>query len=223
MWNYTSAELQCANISFSQFGEDVICSYLFEAGIKGCYVDCGAFHPMLLSNTYMLYRKGWRGLEIDANPEVASLFARFRPRDQFIHSAVGREKGSVEMALFNDGAFNCTADQVDKVPERIRKNVRRVIVPINSLAVILSENKIQTIDFLNVDCEGNDLNVLQSNDWSRWKPKVICVEDHASNWQQSEITAYLCRLDYTLKFHAVFSSIFVKNDILMSIQADTLQ
>ena len=222
LWDCTSAEMQCANLSYSQFGEDVICSYLFENGFTGCQVDVGAFHPMLLSNTYALYRKGWRGLAIDANPAVAPLFERFRPADTFVHSAVGREKGTVEMALFEDGAFNCTTDQLARVPERLRRNARRVTVPINSLAAILDEKNIQTVDFLNVDCEGNDLNVLQSNDWSRWQPRVICVEDHAGNWQQSEIVTYLGTLGYTLKFRAVFSSIFVRNDLVASLQADTL-
>jgi hypothetical protein len=69
------------------------------------------------------------------------------------------------------------------------------------------------VDFLNVDCEGNDLNVLRSNDWSRWKPKVICVEDHADNWQQSEIVNFLGSVGYTLKYRAVFSSIFIPEHI----------
>jgi FkbM family methyltransferase len=223
LWNHTSAELQCAHFSFSQFGEDVMCSYLFEDGVKGYFVDIGAFHPMLLSNTYAFYRKGWRGLEIDANPEVAPLFARFRPEDKFIHSAIGRETGSVEMALFEDAAFNCTSDQVDKVPERIRRKMRKVKVPINSLAAIFIKEKVQKVDFLNVDCEGNDLNVLQSNDWSRWKPEVICVEDHSADWQKSEIVTYLGNLGYTLKFRAVFSSIFVKIERAEVIQADSLR
>jgi FkbM family methyltransferase len=222
LWNYSSAEYQCANVSFSQFGEDVICSYLFKDGTAGCYVDVGAFHPLLLSNTYMLYRKGWRGLAIDANPGVASLFARFRPGDTFIHSAVGVEQGQIEMAMFDDGTFNCTADQLDKVPERVRRSARRVIVPINSLATIFAERKIGAVEFLNVDCEGNDLKVLQSNDWSRWKPKVICVEDHAKDWQQSEIVSYLASLGYVLKFRAVFSSIFVLKELAGVIEADSL-
>ncbi|HEY4415409.1 MAG TPA: FkbM family methyltransferase [Verrucomicrobiae bacterium] len=222
LWNRTSAEVRCANISFSQFGEDVMCDYLFPNGFKGFYVDVGAFHPMTYSNTYGLYRKGWRGLEIDANPDVAALFARFRPEDIFIHSAVGRETGSIEMALFEDGAFNCTVDQMDKVPERLRRNVRRMQVPIHSLAALLAGKKVQTVDFLSIDCEGNDLNVLQSNDWSRWKPKVVCVEDHAFDWQQSEIVAYLESVGYILKFRAVFSSIFVPKETAHNVQADSL-
>ena len=199
-----------------------MCGYLFETGFKGVYVDVGAFHPMSLSNTYAFYRQGWRGLCIDANPEIAGLFARFRPRDQFIHSAVGQQSGSIEMAMFQDAAFNCTVDQLDKVPERLRGCARLVTVPIKNLASILTENQVQAVDLLSVDCEGNDLNILQSNDWTRWKPKVVCVEDHAHNWQRSEIVAFLETHGYVLKFRAVFSSIFVKKEMADSIQADSL-
>src|SRR6516162_6481132 len=116
LWDYSSAEYQCGRVSFSQFGEDVLCGFFFSRGYRGFYVDVGAFHPMLLSNTYDFYRKGWRGLCIDANPEVAGLFSRFRPKDAFIHSAVGEKTGNIEMALFKEGAFNCLAEHLNDVP-----------------------------------------------------------------------------------------------------------
>ena len=222
LWNCTSAEMQCAIQSFSQFGEDVMCGYLFENGFRGFYVDVGAFHPMLLSNSYKFYQQGWNGLSIDANPEVVGLFQRFRPRERFIHSAVGDELGTIEMALFKDGAFNCTLDQLHKVPERLRHQFRQVSVPVKPLAKILEEEKVKAIDFLNIDCEGNDLKILCSNDWSRWRPRVVCVEDHALDWQKSEIADYLESQGYALKFRAVFSSIFCLNEMAATIQADSL-
>ena len=213
LWDYTSAEYQCGRLSFSQFGEDVIAGLCFSRGFKGFYVDVGAFHPMSLSNTYNFYRQGWRGVAIDANPEVAGLFARFRPQDVFVHSAVGRDKGQIEMALFAEGAFNCSSDQIASVPEDVRKTMRLIKVPLNTLAAILASQNVREVDFLSIDCEGNDLNVLLSNDWSRWRPKVICVEDHAEDWQQSETVRFLGSVSYTLKYRAVFSSIFIPEQI----------
>jgi FkbM family methyltransferase len=213
LWNYTSAEFQCGRLSFSQFGEDILCGFFFSRDYRGFYVDVGAFHPMLLSNTYDFYRKGWGGLCIDANPDVAGLFSRFRPKDAFIHSAVGEHAGTIEMALFKEGAFNCLAEHLNDVPEDVRRTARLVKVPINPLSDILNQNKVEKIDLLNVDCEGNDLKVLRSNDWSRWRPKVICVEDHAENWTQSEIMQYLASVGYTLKYRAVFTSIFIPDEL----------
>lgn len=213
LWDYNSAEYQCGRLSFSQFGEDVLCDFFFSHDYKGCHVDVGAFHPLQFSNTYGFYRKGWRGLCIDANPDVAGLFARFRPEDAFIHSAVGQEQGQIEMALFADGTLNCLANQLPHVPEAIRRTARMVQVPISTLAAILAAKNVGVVDFLNVDCEGHDLNVLRSNDWSRWQPRVICVEDHADNWSSSEIVKYLASVGYTLKYRAVFSSIFIPETI----------
>jgi FkbM family methyltransferase len=209
LWDYTSAEYQCGSLSFSQFGEDMSMRYLFDNDYKGLYVDVGAFHPMLLSNTHAFYRRGWRGIAIDPNPECGVLFARFRPEDTFIHSAVGADSGMVEMAMFKEATFNCTSDQMDKVPEDLRRNARLVQVSIRPLSEILNSRGIDKVDLLSVDCEGNDLKVLRSNDWSRWKPSVVCVEDHEDNWIQSETSLYLTSLGYSLKFRSGFSSIFV--------------
>jgi FkbM family methyltransferase len=213
LWDYSSAEYQCGRVSFSQFGEDVLCGFFFSRGYRGYHVDVGAFHPLLLSNTYDFYRKGWRGLCIDANPDMADLFARFRPNDKFIHSAVGAQAGSIEMALFSDGTFNCLAEHLADVPEQIRNTARRVTVPIQPLSAILAQHNIAQVDLLNVDCEGNDLKVLESNDWKRWRPKVICVEDHADNWTQSDIAQYLNSVGYVLKYRAVFTSIFIPENL----------
>lgn len=183
--------------------------YLFDHKYKGFYVDVGAFHPLLLSNTYSLYRKGWRGIAIDPNLECGVLFARFRPEDTFIHSAVGVDSGMVEMVMFKEATFNCTLDQLDKVPEDVRRNARQMQVSIRPLSEIFNSRGIGKVDLLSVDCEGNDLKVLCSNDWTRWKPSVICIEDHEDNWLQSETTLYLNSLGYDLKYRSGFSSIFV--------------
>ncbi|MCE0483871.1 MAG: FkbM family methyltransferase [Methylacidiphilales bacterium] len=209
LWDYTSAEFQCGSLTFSQFGEDVMMRYLFDNDYRGFYVDVGAFHPMHLSNTYALYRQGWRGMAIDANPDCGELYARFRPKDKFIHSAVGTESGTVEMAMFKEATFNCTADQIDQVPEDVRQHLRLVKTNIQPLSEIFAAEKVGKVDLLSVDCEGNDLKVLQSNDWGRWKPSVICVEDHEDDWQESEITLYLVSQGYRLRYRSGFSSIFV--------------
>jgi FkbM family methyltransferase len=209
LWGCTSAEMQTGRISFSQFGEDVICGFFFPRDYRGVYVDIGAAHPMLLSNTYHFYRSGWRGICVDANPDAASLFCKFRPQDTFIHMAVGAESGVVELATFKDSAFNCLTEHLPDVPEEIRDTAQIIKVPMEPLSKILAVNKIMEIDLLSVDCEGNDLAVLKSNDWARWKPKVIIVEDHAADWTNSSITKYLNSVGYKPKDRAVFYSIFL--------------
>ncbi|MDX9799068.1 MAG: hypothetical protein RBT05_09445 [Bacteroidales bacterium] len=69
------------SISFSQEGEDMLLSKLFELNEKGFFVDIGAHHPIRFSNTYKLYLKGWRGINIDAMPNSMDLFKKYRSED----------------------------------------------------------------------------------------------------------------------------------------------
>ena len=209
LWPYTSAEYQSASVSFSQFGEDLICRYLCDFGATGFYVDIGAYHPMLFSNTYSLYRRGWRGVGVDPNPSVAELFQRFRPRDIFVNTAVGTDFGCVEMAMFDDPVFNCTSDQLHNVPLPMRHTARLTKVTIQPLREILKRNDVDSVNFMSIDCEGRDLDVLRSNDWSRCRPSLLCIEDQSVDWQNSSIVSFLSDLGYTLRARAVFSSIFV--------------
>src|SRR3569623_976818 len=90
--------------SYSQFGEDAIVQKILKKK-NGTYVDIGAYHPDLYSNTYAFYKRGWRGYAIDPNPRSKFLFRWFRPRDELIHSAVG-EKGIKKYYEYSDPAYN---------------------------------------------------------------------------------------------------------------------
>ncbi len=208
LWGYTPAELGMGQITWSQFGEDCLVRNMFPKDYSGCYVDVGAFHPIYLSNTYKLYKSGWRGLAIDANPHMAPLFDRLRPGDTFVHSAVGLIPGLVTMKMFDVGAFNCLEQNSENVPSQFRGNVQSLRVPSKPLSALLLEHGIEKIDFLNVDCEGSDLEILESNDWMRWKPSVVCVEDHSKEWKNSLVTSFLNERDYVLITRACLSSLF---------------
>jgi len=223
LWGYTSAEYQSASLTFSQFGEDVLMRYIFKADYRGFYVDVGAFHPMSFSNTYELYRKGWRGIAIDPNPDCGVLFTRFRPEDTFIQSAVGTDSGLVEMAMFKQATFNCTSDQIDKVPENVRRHTRLLQITIRPLSEILDSKGITKVDLLSVDCEGSDLKVLRSNDWARWKPSVVCVEDHEDDWLQSETAQYLNSLGYRLRYRSGLSSIYILHAQLTTLMSGSVK
>jgi FkbM family methyltransferase len=162
--------------SFGQFGEDSIVQRLLRER-KGIYVDVGAYHPILYSNSYGLYRRGWSGLTIDPNKNLAPLFKIFRSRDRFICAGVAKESGTRTYYAFSDGAYN-TLDKATALKLEANKHIRlRSALPLKmkSLATILKENSISAIDFLNIDCEGMDMEILASHDWNI-RPRVIAVE-----------------------------------------------
>ena len=145
----------------------------------GFFVDIGAHHPLRFSNTYFYYRKGWRGINVDALPGTKSLFERMRPRDISIESGVGAQKGTLQYFSFNEPALNTFSEQ-----EAAKKNippyhiVETLEIPVVTLKQILDENlpKGTQIDFMTIDAEGFDHEVISSNDWSRYRPRVILIE-----------------------------------------------
>jgi len=163
--------------SYSQFGEDAFIQWLLKRSTTKLYVDVGAYHPTLYSNTYALYRSGWRGIAIDPNGSLAPLYTLLRPRDQFVRAAIG-PKGAQTYFEFSDGAYN-TFD-ADAAEERRKLRwltvVRQTEVAFRPLSDILAEHGVSRIGFLNIDVEGFDLQVLQSHDW-KIRPEVIAIED----------------------------------------------
>jgi len=167
--------------SWSQEGEDRILFRLFENKKHGFYVDVGAHHPKRFSNTYLFYLRGWNGLNIDATPGSMDLFNRLRPRDINIECGIGVENRVMKYLLFSEPALNGFEDfingrGIEKLTKwKLEKTIDVAVRPLREvlLETLQSSHK---IDFLNVDVEGSDFNVILSNDWTCFRPKVVLVE-----------------------------------------------
>jgi FkbM family methyltransferase len=152
---------------------------------RGFYVDVGAHHPDRYSNTSYFYRHGWRGINIDANPMLAPKFAELRPRDINVVAGVGSTPSKLEFYVFNEAAVSTfdlelATRYAKEVPEW--KIISQEKVEVRPLSEILDEctKPDQHIDFLNVDAEGRDLDVLVSNDWNHYRPSIVAVECHGN-------------------------------------------
>lgn len=177
--------------SFSSAGEDMILRHLLGSyKMNGFYVDVGAFHPTLFSNTYFFYLNGWRGINVEARPGSKKLFDKVRPRDINLETGVSRERGEMTYYFIGeDSPMNSFSPEFLKQIQMLEHVTSEISIPTLPLAEILERHltKGQAIDFLNVDVEGHDLEVLESNDWKRFRPKVVVVEDEGLDPQQSEI------------------------------------
>lgn len=193
--------------SYSQDGEDVVLSSFFDhkKHYKGFFVDVGAHHPVRFSNTWMFYRKGWKGINIDPTPGCMRPFRWLRSRDINLEMGVGSAPGLLTFFCFNEPALNTFNKKV--ADERNTGNPYRIIqkidVPIKTLAQILKENLPagHHIDFFSIDVEGLDLEVLRSNDWDVYKPDYLLVEDTKFSIHQasdSEINLYLGQIGYVI-------------------------
>ena len=166
-------------LSYSQEGEDLILERIFEGQGAGFYVDVGAHHPKRFSNTHRFYRRGWCGINIEPNPEGLVLFQRYRKRDINLGYGVGNQQGELVYYMFNEPALN----SFDRTLSHQRQSDQyRIIgtrnIPVKPLSEILQEYLPPKthIDFMTVDVEGLDLDVLKSNDWTRFRPSCLLVE-----------------------------------------------
>lgn len=195
----------CKSMYFSQFGEDLFLAHFFSERKTGFYVDVGAFHPFNISNTCAFYKKGWRGMNIEPNPMSFRAFPKHRTRDINLNVAVDREEKEV--------VFNCLKELsgIDDDTHLFRDGNRSVQCRIKAmpLAKILQDHlpANTTIDFMSVDCEGHDAEVLRSNDWTRFKPQVILVEDHEK--RAAEINAILASVGYRFDRKLGLTKVFI--------------
>jgi FkbM family methyltransferase len=169
-----------ARLSYAQEGEDVLLDRLLAKQEKGFYVDVGAHHPKRFSNTHYFHMRGWRGINIEPNPTVHDLFRKMRSRDVNLQLGISDQPGELLYYEFDDPALNTFDEQLMR--ERESSTPYRVIatrrIKVEPLAAVLAAHlpSGQSIDFLSVDVEGLDLNVLRSNDWERFRPRCVVSE-----------------------------------------------
>ena len=207
--------------SYSQEGEDMILNRLFETQLKGFYIDIGAHHPKRFSNTYFFYKKGWHGINIDAMPGSMISFKKIRPRDINIETPISDKKEFLTYYVFNELALNGFSKELSEL--RNGKNnyfiKSQIDLETSTLETILNEKlRInQEIDFLSIDVEGLDFQVLKSNNFEKYLPKVILIEileSNLSNIEKNEIAIYLKKYNYSVYAKAVNTVIFVRDNFV---------
>jgi len=165
-----------ARLSYSQSGEDIILDTIFCNVSKGVYVDVGANNPYIQSNTHFFYRKGWRGVNIDALPGSMKIFNKIRPQDINIEAAISNNETELTYYMFNSSFYNTFCkDDVEKI-SKITKLIGSKKIKTIKLEKIFDSLKLQNIDFLSIDVEGLDYDVLKSNNWNKYRPKVVVIE-----------------------------------------------
>jgi FkbM family methyltransferase len=203
-------------LTFSQEGEDLILMRLFEGRANGFFVDVGAYHPFRFSNTFLLYRAGWRGINIDATPGSMLAFEQIRPDDINIECFVGDPTFEKVFTRYNEPALNSGSQAVVSsraLPPSVYWPVGNLVVRPRSLSSIIKEHKPADtpIALLNLDVEGSESEVLESNDWSRHRPEIILIEQLSTDIEASmshPTTRFLNEQGYRLIAKAFNSSFF---------------
>ncbi|MES2276888.1 MAG: FkbM family methyltransferase [Bacteroidota bacterium] len=192
--------------SYSQEGEDMIYRSFFERKhYKGFYVDVGAHHPYRFSNTLHFYKNGWRGINIEPTPGATRLFNIFRKRDINLNIGITAQAGTLPFYCFAEPALNSFSLEYSRSRSAattqypITKTIQVNTLPLSDvLDTYLPMG--QVIDFLSIDAEGLDLEVLQSNNWNKYIPLFIMVEAclDIRTVTDAEIYQYMASLNYQL-------------------------
>ena len=181
--------------SFSSAGEDMILRHVIGSDkMEGFYVDVGAYHPVLSSNTYFFYLNGWRGINVEARPGSRKLFDEVRPRDINVETGVSNSRGELTYYFVGeDSTMNSFSREFLEHIGMLGEVKREIPVPVIPLAELLALHlpEGQAIDFMSVDVEGHDLQALESNDWERFRPRFIVVEDKEVRAESSDIVRFM--------------------------------
>lgn len=167
---------------YSQNREDLFLLALLNKEEDGYYVDVGSNHECLHSVTKLFYNLGWSGLNIDPNPKFQSEYEINRPRDKFLNVGVGKKQGTLMFRdyLEKDGISTFTKSLQDYY-KKAELGYKEYSTRILRLDTIFEENNVLKISFLKVDVEGMELDVLESNNWNMFRPKVVIIESSLSN------------------------------------------
>ena len=173
---------------YSQWGEDLSILKFFKDKKNGIYLDVGCFHPLMYSNTCLLFKNGWSGINIDINPTSIDLFKILRPLDFNICTALNEYEK--EFKVYFDHPFSPvnTLDKsfFDSKKSNFFKDVSFKIIKSKSIDEILNLSKYKEIDFLNIDVEGLDLQVLVQLVPNKLKPSLISIETHNVDGSKSK-------------------------------------
>ena len=198
---------------YSQFGEDLILKdFLSKSANDGFFVDVGCYHPKKYPNTYRLYKRGWRGINIDLDELKIKAFNWARPQDCNITAAVSDKEDTVKLYSFGTYSLVSTIDEETALKNKSDIKSAREITT-RTLDEIIEGTRFsgKPIDLLSIDAEGHDLNVFRSLNLGKYQPKIIIIETLLVCFdliESSELYRFLKQKGYYLINWVGFSLIF---------------
>lgn len=210
-----------AQRSYAQCGEDLIIRYVFGAlgTTEIRYIDIGAHHPWYLSNTYLLYLNGHRGVCIEPNARLLDEFRRLRPGDTLLNIGVAPQPGLADFYVMTTPTLSTFAQaEAERVAAFGRERVERIErVQIRTVNEVIAGEFSVPPNLLSLDVEGLDLAILHSLEFDRYAPEVICVEtlsytENQTERKLSEVIEFVCEQGYFVYADTFVNTIFVRTE-----------
>ncbi len=164
-------------LSYAQNLEDYHLDLVLGDEPAGTYVDVGGGHPVADNVSFWFYLKGWRGLVVEPQEALADIYAHVRPRDRTVSCLAGRADGEAEFHVVSTlHGFSTTVREHAAGAGQFGAGYTTVRKPVRTLAALCAEAGLTRIDFLKIDVEGAESDVIAGMDFARWRPRVVLVE-----------------------------------------------
>jgi len=164
-------------LSYAQNMEDYHLDVACGGVRQGRYIDIGGGHPVAGSVSFWFYQRGWSGVVVEPQPELAALHRRLRPRDTLVEAVIGSASGETEFFKIDrlHGLSTTVRDHAEAAGVH-GVGFETMTLPSISLADLCRAHAIDTVDFLKIDVEGAERDVLEGADWSTNRPRIVLLE-----------------------------------------------
>lgn len=219
IWEYIYPDRKFRKKSYSQCGEDLIVDFILSNMkiTNPYYLDIGAHHPQYLSNTYLFYKKGGSGICIEPDPILFAEILTKRKKDLCINAGVGVEgTSSADFYIMSTKTLNTfSRKEAERYQSYGRQLIEKIIkLPLISLNEILSNIKKNNLNFVSLDVEGLDYEIIKTFNFNLQRPEVFCIEtitytEDNSEQKEYQIIEYLLEHDYMVYADTYINTIFV--------------
>jgi len=212
-------------VSYAQNREDIILSGFFGAEEKGFYVDIGAYDPEYDSVTKLFYLRGWTGINVEPQPDRFEYFVKKRQKDVNVNVGISDKPDVLRLRSYDNQGLSTFSPEMKSEYEKEKVNDQTahytdLDVKVVTLKQLFVENNVKKIQFLKVDVEGLEYEVLDGNDWVKYRPEVICIE---ANHVKRDWRKLLKNNNYSLTFYDGLNEYYTDNATKRAQQFDYVQ
>lgn len=208
----------------SQYGEDLLLWALFEGQLEGFYIEVGAYDGKFLSVSYAFDAMGWRGLLVEALPEVAARCRANRPSARVEQCALSKPGSAGTTTFYSAGGVGGQGNDAGgtvfsyhqptaahmQLLQQQKVESRAITVPVTTMDELLKGHE-GGVDFVVIDVEGGEADLLAGFDVGKWRPRVMLVEDNTRG-QDGALNAYFAGREYELMGWVEVSRVYIRND-----------
>jgi FkbM family methyltransferase len=211
-----------AKKSYAQCGEDLIVHFILDVLriVQPFYLDIGAHHPTRLSNTFLLYEKGCRGVCVEPDPDLCDKIKSKRKRDVCLNVGIGtRDEAEADFYVMSSKTLNTfSKEEAERYQSYENQRIVKVIqIPLISVNHVIEQHLPGCPNFISLDVEGMDQAILETLDFSRFRPEVFCIEtltyaEDKSETKIGEIVHFMVQNNYFVYADTYINTIFVEKE-----------